>query len=143
MDRHSGGDGGGRGFGRGGDRGERGDRGDRGGRGGDRDDRGGGMDLENAGDGKGMKKNYRSKFRPDYPADFHFDYKDPVTLGRFIMESGKIVPSRISKLSSSQQKHAAAAVRKARSLALLPNGTQAYDSFERPETISAKPFDIA
>jgi small subunit ribosomal protein S18 len=100
------------------------------------------MDLENAGDGKGMKKNYRSKFRPDYPADFHFDYKDPVTLGRFIMESGKIVPSRISKLSSAQQKHAAAAVRKARSLALLPNGTSAYDSFERPETISAKPFSV-
>jgi len=132
MDRHS--DGGGKGFGRG-------NREDRGGRG-DREDRGPGIDLENAGDGKGMKKNYRSKFRPDYPADFHFDYKDPVTLGRFIMESGKIVPSRISKLSSAQQKHAAAAVRKARSLALLPNGTAAYDSFERPETISAKPFSV-
>jgi len=89
-----------------------------------------------------MKKNYRSKFRPDYPADFVFDYKDPVTLGRFIMESGKIVPSRISKLSSAQQKHVAAAVRKARSLALLPNGTGAYDSFERPETISVKPFPL-
>lgn len=89
---------------------------------------------------KGMKKNYRSKFRPDYPADFEFDYKDPVTLGRFIMESGKIVPSRISKLSSAQQKNVAAAIRKARSLALLPNGTEAYDTFERPETISPKPF---
>ena len=130
MERNSGG--------RGGDR-DRGDRGDRGGRGGDREDRG--MDLEGAGE-KGMKKNYRSKFRPDYPADFVFDYKDPVTLGRFIMESGKIVPSRISKLSSAQQKHAASAVRKARSLALLPNGTEAYDTFERPETISPKPFTI-
>ena len=91
-------------------------------------------------DEKGMKKNYRSKFRPDYPADFVFDYKDPVTLGRFVMESGKIVPSRISKLSSAQQKKAAAAVRKSRSLALLPNGSSAYDSFELPETISPKPF---
>lgn len=114
---------------------DRGDRNDRGGRGGE--DRG--MDMD-GGVEKGMKKNYRSKFRPDYPADFVFDYKDPVTLGRFIMESGKIVPSRISKLSSAQQKHAAAAVRKARSLALLPNGTEAYDTFERPEAISAKPF---
>jgi small subunit ribosomal protein S18 len=103
-------------------------------------DRGG--DMEASGEAKGMKKNYRSKFRPDYPADFEFDYKDPVTLGRFIMESGKIVPSRISKLSSAQQKKAAAAVRKARSLALLPNGTNAYDTFERPEPISAKPFSI-
>ena len=49
---------------------------------------------------KGMKKSYRSKFRPDYPAEFVFDYKDPVTLYRFIMEGGKIVPSRISKLSA-------------------------------------------
>ena len=134
MDRHS--EGGGR------DRG--GDRGDRsfgGGRGrGDREERS--LDLDREAGEKGMKKNYRSKFRPDYPADFEFDYKDPVTLGRFIMESGKIVPSRISKLSSAQQKKAAAAVRKARSLALLPNGTSAYDTFERPETLSVKPFTL-
>lgn len=91
---------------------------------------------------KGMKKSYRSKFRPDYPADFSFDYKDPVTLYRFIMESGKIVPSRISKLSTAQQRHAASAVRKARSLALLPNGTLAYDNFDRPEPISPKPFAL-
>ncbi|HMN66906.1 MAG TPA: 30S ribosomal protein S18 [Bdellovibrionales bacterium] len=107
----------------------------------DRGDRGQDMDRD-GGQEKGMKKNYRSKFRPDYPADFEFDYKDPVTLGRFIMESGKIVPSRISKLSSAQQKKVAAAIRKARSLALLPNGTEAYDTFERPETISPKPFSI-
>lgn len=100
-----------------------------------------GQDM-GAGEEKGLKKNYRSKFRPDYPADFEFDYKDPVTLGRFIMESGKIVPSRISKLSSAQQKNVAAAIRKARSLALLPNGTEAYDSFERPEAISPKPFSL-
>ena len=127
----------------------RGDRDDRGGRGygggggrgrGDREDRG--MDMESAGEGKGMKKNYRSKFRPEYPADFQFDYKDPVTLGRFIMESGKIVPSRISKLSAAQQKKAASAVRKARSLALLPNGTNAYDTFERPEPLTVKPFRL-
>src|ERR1044072_3807444 len=104
----------------------------RGDRGGDRGDRGGqDMDRE-AGGEKGMKKNYRSKFRPDYPADFEFDYKDPATLGRFIMEGGKTVPSRISKLSSAQQKNVAAAIRKARSLGLLPNGTSAYDTFERP-----------
>lgn len=104
----------------------------------DREDRGDrGADTE-----KGMRKSYRSKYRPDYPADFNFDYKDPITLGRFIMEGGKIVPSRISKLSSAQQKHVAAAIRKARSLALLPNGAEAYDSFERPEPISAKPFAL-
>jgi small subunit ribosomal protein S18 len=101
-----------------------------------------GGDMDRDGGEKGMRKNYRSKFRPDYPADFEFDYKDPVTLGRFIMEGGKIVPSRISKLSSAQQKNVAAAIRKARSLALLPNGTEAYDTFERPETVSPKPFTV-
>lgn len=124
MDRNEG-----KGMGRG-PRGDRGDRGDS------------GQDMDSGAGEKGMKKNYRSKFRPDYPADFEFDYKDPVTLGRFIMESGKIVPSRISKLSSAQQKNVAAAIRKARSLALLPNGTEAYDTFERPETISPKPFTL-
>jgi small subunit ribosomal protein S18 len=105
-----------------------------------RDDRN--MGQDDSREEKGLKKNYRSKFRPDYPADFEFDYKDPVTLGRFIMEGGKIVPSRISKLSSAQQKSVASAIRKARSLALLPNGTEAYDTFERPEPISPKPFTL-
>ena len=89
-----------------------------------------------------MKKSYRSKYRPEFPSDFHFDYKDPVTLNRFLMEGGKIVPSRISKLSMAQQKRAAKAVKKARSLALLPLGTDAYDYGERPEPISARPFSL-
>ena len=131
MDKFSKTDGRERGSSRGGDRNERAERG------GMQD-----MDREASGTEQGMKKNYRSKYRPDYPADFHFDYKDPVTLGRFIMEGGKIVPSRISKLSAAQQKNVASAIRKARSLALLPNGTGAYDTFERPETISPKPFSI-
>lgn len=89
-----------------------------------------------------LKKSYRSKYRPEYPGEFNFDYKDPVTLYRFIMEGGKIIPSRISKLSMTQQRNAAKAVKKARSLALLPLGTDAYDRFDRPEPISAKPFEI-
>lgn len=88
-----------------------------------------------------MKKSYRSKFRPEYPSDFHFDFKDPVTLSRFIMEGGKIVPARISKLSLSQQRQVAKAVKTARSLALLPSGNSAYDSGERPELVSPRPFE--
>jgi small subunit ribosomal protein S18 len=89
-----------------------------------------------------MKKSYRSKYRPEFPATFQFDYKDPVTLGRFLMEGGKIVPSRISKLSQHQQRRAALAVKQARSLALLPLGASAYDTHERPEAISPKPFAL-
>ena len=89
-----------------------------------------------------MKKSYRSKYRPEFPSDFRFDYKDPVTLGRFLMDGGKIVPSRISKLSNSQQRAVAKAVKQARSLALLPLGTMAYDYFDRPEPVSPKPFSV-
>lgn len=88
-----------------------------------------------------LKKNVRSKFRPEYPGDFAFDYKDPVTLSRFIMEGGKIIPSRISKLSMSQQRQVTAAIKKARNLALIPLGSEAYDNFGRPEQISPKPFE--
>lgn len=89
-----------------------------------------------------MKKAVRSKYRPEYPGDFVFDYKDPTTLGRFVMEGGKISPARISKLSMAQQKKVSAAIKKARSLALLPLGATAYDNYGRPEAVSAKPFSI-
>ncbi len=90
---------------------------------------------------KEMKKQVRSKYRSEFPGDFVFDYKDPVTLSRFLSEGGKITPARISKLSLAQQKRVANAVKKARSLALLPTGSDAYDVAERPEPISPKPFE--
>jgi small subunit ribosomal protein S18 len=89
-----------------------------------------------------MKKNIRSKYRPEFPGDYHFDYKDTQTLGRFISEGGKITPSRISKLSLAQQKKVASAIKKARNLGMLPLGTEAYDFYERPEPLSPKPFSI-
>lgn len=89
-----------------------------------------------------MRKNVRSKYRPEFSGDYNFDYKDAQTLSRFISEGGKITPARISKLSLSQQKQVAAAIKKARSLAILPGGMASYDTFERPEAISPKPFSL-
>lgn len=90
-----------------------------------------------------MKKQaVRSKFRAEYPAEFVFDYKDPQTLGRFLSEGGRIVPMRISKLSSYQQRAVAREIKKARNLALLPAGDNAYDSHARPEPVSPAPFEI-
>lgn len=89
-----------------------------------------------------MRKNVRSKYRPEFPGDYHFDYKDPQTLARFVSEGGKITPARISKLSLAQQKKVAAAVKKARNLAMLPLGQEAHDFYERPEPISPKPFSV-
>lgn len=89
-----------------------------------------------------MKKGGRGKYRQEFGGDYQFDYKDPVSLARFISDGGKITPARIAKLSIAQQKRVAAAVKKARNLALLPSGSDAYDYFNRAESISPAPFEI-
>lgn len=89
-----------------------------------------------------MRKTSRSKYRSEFPGDFEFDFKDPLTLARFIMDGGKIIPARISKLSIAQQKSLAAAIKRARNISLLPLGSPNYDRMERPESISAAPFSL-
>lgn len=54
---------------------------------------------------------------PDAPA---IDYKDTKLLGRFMSERGKIVPSRITAVSTKKQRKLAQAIKRARFLALLP-----------------------
>ena len=48
------------------------------------------------------------------------DYKDIALLQRYISERGKIIPSRLSGVSRKKQHELAAAVKRARFLALLP-----------------------
>jgi small subunit ribosomal protein S18 len=48
------------------------------------------------------------------------DYKDTRMLQRFISERGKIVPSRITAVSTKKQRELAQAIKRARFLALLP-----------------------
>lgn len=48
------------------------------------------------------------------------DYKDLNTLKNYIGETGKIVPSRITGTQARYQRQLAAAVKRARFLALLP-----------------------
>lgn len=48
------------------------------------------------------------------------DYKDVYLLKKFITESGKIVPSRITGTKARYQRQLAAAIKLARYLALLP-----------------------
>jgi small subunit ribosomal protein S18 len=90
----------------GGDRGDRGDRGERG-------ERGGG----------GQRRPFfrRKKTCPFSGANApRIDYKDVKLLQRFISERGKIVPSRITAVSSSKQRLLAKAIKRARFMALLP-----------------------
>ncbi len=48
------------------------------------------------------------------------DWKDTKTLGRFISERGKMVPSRITNVSQKKQRELAKAVKRARYMAMLP-----------------------
>lgn len=52
---------------------------------------------------------------PDY-----IDWKDVDLLKRFIPERGKIMPRRISQISAKDQRRVAKAVKRARSMALIP-----------------------
>ena len=48
------------------------------------------------------------------------DFKDVRLLQRYISERGKIVPSRITAVSTKKQRELARAIKRARFLALLP-----------------------
>ena len=48
------------------------------------------------------------------------DYKDTETLKKYITETGKIIPSRVTGTKSHYQKQLATAIKRARFLALLP-----------------------
>ena len=51
----------------------------------------------------------------------HFiDYKDDRTLGLFITDHGKILPSRLSGVCSRHQRQLATAIKRARYLAIVP-----------------------
>lgn len=55
------------------------------------------------------------QFIPDY-----IDWKDVDYLRQFIPERGKIMPRRISGVSAKDQRRIATAIKRARSMALLP-----------------------
>jgi small subunit ribosomal protein S18 len=96
--------------------GERSDRGDRGGREGGRD---GGRD---GGAGGGRRPFFRRKKTCPFSGAGapKIDYKDVKLLQRFISERGKIVPSRITAVSTKKQRLLANAIKRARFMALLP-----------------------
>ncbi|MEM9136730.1 MAG: 30S ribosomal protein S18 [Cyanobacteria bacterium P01_F01_bin.42] len=62
---------------------------------------------------------FRRRVSPIKPGD-PIDYKDVDLLRRFITERGKILPRRITGLTSKQQHDLTVAIKRARILALLP-----------------------
>mgnify|MGYP000713407360 FL=1 len=62
---------------------------------------------------------YRRKLSPIKTTDT-IDYKDVELLSKFLTEQGKILPRRVTGLTTKQQTRLTKAVKKARILALLP-----------------------
>ena len=94
------------------------DGGREGGRDGGRDGGRGGS----SGGGGGRRPFFRRRKSCPFSSDSapKIDYKDVRLLQRFVSERGKIVPSRISAVSSKKQRELAQAIKRARFLALLP-----------------------
>ncbi|HEY9670626.1 MAG TPA: 30S ribosomal protein S18 [Waterburya sp.] len=62
---------------------------------------------------------FRKRLSPIKPDDA-IDYKDVDLLRKFITERGKILPRRITGLTAQQQRDLTQAIKRARTLALLP-----------------------
>ncbi|MBK9140980.1 MAG: 30S ribosomal protein S18 [Candidatus Melainabacteria bacterium] len=50
----------------------------------------------------------------------YVDYKDVATLRKFVSDSGKILPARITGLTRSNQRMITRAIKRARAIGLLP-----------------------
>ncbi|EFA74398.1 30S ribosomal protein S18 [Cylindrospermopsis raciborskii LB2897] len=62
---------------------------------------------------------YRRRLSPIKPGE-PIDYKDVDLLRKFMTERGKILPRRITGLTSQQQRQLTLAIKRARILAFLP-----------------------
>jgi small subunit ribosomal protein S18 len=62
-----------------------------------------------------FQRRRQTMFVPDY-----IDWKDVDFLKRFIPERGKILPRRISQVTAKDQRRIARAIKRARTMALLP-----------------------
>ena len=62
---------------------------------------------------------FKKRLSPIKPGD-PIDYKDVDLLKKFITDRGKILPSRLTGLTSKQQRDLTNAVKRARIIALLP-----------------------
>ena len=85
----------------------------------DRNDRGDRNDASKrpmmGGGGRRRRSSKLSAEKIDY-----IDYKDIKLLQSFLTENGKILPARLSGVSALQQRKIAEAIKRARTIALLP-----------------------
>jgi small subunit ribosomal protein S18 len=79
-------------------------------------------DERNSKGGKGMRSASRRRRVSRLSAEKidYIDYKDVKLLQSFIAENGKIMPRRLTGVTAWQQRKLSEAIKRARSLALLP-----------------------
>ena len=85
------------------------------------------LDLINDREGMPSEDVVGDRLRPRYPrrrprqmVPDYVDWKDTDYLRQFIPERGKIMPRRISGISAKDQRRIAKAIKRARTMALLP-----------------------
>ncbi|MFP4153761.1 MAG: 30S ribosomal protein S18 [Alkalispirochaeta sp.] len=92
----------------------------------DRDGRDGRDGRDDRDGGRGFRPRGRSHFRKKVDKiktqNLTIDYKQPEVLRRFLTESGKILPRRITGTSAKNQRKLVREIKRARYLGLLPMG---------------------
>ncbi len=82
--------------------------------------RGRGRSRDERGPGRGRRPGRRKVCRFCAEKGIRIDYKDTRVLGNFITDRGKIIPSRITGNCARHQRRLTTAIKRARSVALLP-----------------------
>ena len=77
------------------------------------------MDFGDEGFGDKAPRRYQRR-RPRQVVPDYVDWKDVDLLRQFIPERGKIMPRRISGISAKDQRRIATAIKRARTMAMLP-----------------------
>jgi len=80
------------------------------------------VDIDSVGEQKNERmpqRRYQRRRQGTFVPDY-IDWKDIDYLRRFIPERGKIMPRRISGISAKDQRRVAQAIKRARSMALIP-----------------------
>jgi small subunit ribosomal protein S18 len=77
------------------------------------------MDFADEGFGDKAPRRYQRR-RPRQVVPDYVDWKDVDLLRQFIPERGKIMPRRISGITAKDQRRIATAIKRARTMALLP-----------------------
>ena len=77
------------------------------------------IDFADEGFGDKAPRRYQRR-RPRQVVPDYLDWKDVDLLRQFVPERGKIMPRRISGITAKDQRRVATAIKRARSMALLP-----------------------